>query len=159
MHPLQLLREEHRVIEQAIGALSAYARQVGEGKDAGGVAPAGKAVERVTADQQAQRPGGEVLVQRAQRVDGIGWPCALQFTRVGDQVIASSERRLQHRQAHRRGCLRLVAVHRLGQWDQADVLQAEGLQRIEGDAQVSVMDRIEGAAKDAYGGRGLRAEG
>jgi hemerythrin-like domain-containing protein len=33
MHPLQLLMEEHRVIEQAIGVLSAYARQVGEGKD------------------------------------------------------------------------------------------------------------------------------
>lgn len=33
MHPLQVLMEEHRVIEQAIGALSAYARQVAEGAE------------------------------------------------------------------------------------------------------------------------------
>lgn len=31
MHPLQLLMDEHRIIERAIGALSAYGRQVGEG--------------------------------------------------------------------------------------------------------------------------------
>jgi hemerythrin-like domain-containing protein len=33
MNPLQVLMDEHRVIERAIGALSAYARQVGEGAE------------------------------------------------------------------------------------------------------------------------------
>jgi hypothetical protein len=96
-----------------------------------------------------------------ERIDAVRGARTPQFTVVGDQPGPSGNGGLEHLEPKCRRGFRLIAVNRPGEWNQTDFVEAKGLSRIEGDTQVAVVDRVEGAAEDAdrfaidrAGGRG-----
>ena len=72
----------------------------------------------------------------------------MQFAIVDDQLASAGRRDPQHFQPQSGWCFRLITVYGMCQWDQVDRIEIEQFACVQGDAQMTVVDRVKGAAED-----------